>query len=175
MTLPVPTEVTASTNDIMSAARWNTNVRDGINYLLNVPILSCYSVGTQSVTTSTWTALTFDTNVYDTYNGHSTSSNTSEYVAQVSGIYLVIVRSGWAANTTGIRGAAITVNGATVAANSPQVLMQTTSASEPIVEVSALVQIPSGQFVQGWGFQSSGGNLSTFANISSMQAIWIHA
>lgn len=175
MALPVPVMRTWNVGDLGSAALLNAQLRDGINFLLNVPVLSCYNSTTQSVITGTWTALGMDTNVYDTYAGHSTTVSNSEYVAQVAGIYLVIVRSGWATNTTGIRGAAITTNGAAVGVTTPQVLMQTTSASEPIVEVSALIQLAVGGFVQGWGFQGSGGALSTFANVCSLQAIWIHA
>jgi hypothetical protein len=125
--------------------------------------------------TSTWTALTLDTNIYDSYNGHATSGASTEYVAQVAGIYLVIAVSGWAANTTGIRGVAITANGAAVAATSPQVLAPATSSSESIVKVSALIELAVGGYVQGWGYQSSGGALLTSIKTCSLQVIWQHS
>ena len=41
----------------------------------------------QSLTASTWTAISFDAEDFDAAGGHSTSTNTSRYTAQASGKY----------------------------------------------------------------------------------------
>lgn len=175
MTLPVPVQRTWSPGEIATGAELNSNMRDAINFLLNVPTLQCYNSVTQSVTNSTWTQLAMDTNVYDTYAGHSTVTNNARYTAQVAGIYLVIGRSAWATNATGVRGAAVTTNGSTPGATTPSVIGPTSSTSVPSVEVVAFIQMAAGDYVTAWGFQSSGGALNTLAGVCSLAAMWIHA
>lgn len=61
-----------------------------MQFMLNPPIMWCnQGTTTQTISATTQTALTYTVNAYDTYNGHSTSSNTDKYFFQVPGTYLV--------------------------------------------------------------------------------------
>lgn len=175
MTLPVPTPRTWSVGDIASSSLLNSNLRDSINFGIAQPVCRCYMSTTQSVSNGAWNGLSMDTNLFDTYSGHSTSVNNSEYVAQITGYYLVIARASFANNTTGLRGAGITTNGAAVGTATPQVLGPTTATSIPTVECVDIVQMSAGQYVQAIGFQSSGGALATNAGTSSLTVFWIHS
>lgn len=173
MTLPIPVERTWSVSDVATGAMFNANLRDGINYLLTVPVFYGSQTSTQSITTSTFTAVSFDTNIYDTYSGHSTTVNNSRYTAQVAGIYLCIGQVAFAGNATGVRIAQLYKNGSSTPG---QQQMNNSGASNATVAVaSALVQMAVGDFVQVFGFQASGGSLATVTNTSTLQVIWLHS
>jgi hypothetical protein len=76
-----------------------TLVSDGITYRWTgttwqpwagqLPRFSAFQSVAQSIPVSTWTPLTFTSEVSDTANGHSTVTNTSRYVAPVAGVVAV--------------------------------------------------------------------------------------
>ncbi len=89
----------------------------GIAFLENPPLCVMYQVGAQSIPNAALTAIIFDTNEVDTYNGHSLITNPTRYTAQVAGWYELsgvgsFASSGgtfrlaaWNKNGTGIAGA----------------------------------------------------------------------
>lgn len=85
LAVPIPANGVAGVD--VSAAFWNAQVRDSTTFLLNPP----HCVMLQTVTAQTGitgnTAILFDTNEVDSYGGHSTVTNTNQYVAQVAGWY----------------------------------------------------------------------------------------
>lgn len=96
-TLPA-TPHTWTGTDILSASLTggdrvplNVQVRDLINFLNNPPIARLTAEGSSQTIPNggVWTTITFPSETVDTYGGHSTSSNTSRYVAQRAGLYLV--------------------------------------------------------------------------------------
>lgn len=113
----------------------------------------------QSVNSSTFTALTFTTEDVDTAAGHSTSSNTSRYVATVAGWYQVSGAVCFANNATGRRGSAWAVNGTTL--NGSEALVQTASNIISVPSRTMLVQLGIGDYVELMGWQESGGALNT--------------
>jgi len=70
-----------------------------------------YNSGAQSVTTATWTALTADSELYDTDTIHSTVANTSRLTATTAGKYWIWASVQFAANATGDRAASFDLNG----------------------------------------------------------------
>lgn len=117
-----------------------------------------YNSGNLSIAHNTVTALTFDSERFDTDGLHSTASNTSRLTAPVAGIYFVSGNIRWAANGTGRRDLYIVVNGTTtVAADSrPPV-----SGADPIDQsISTLVNLAAGDYVELQVYQSSGGALN---------------
>jgi hypothetical protein len=81
--VPVPANGVAGVD--VSAAFWNAQVRDAITFLANPPHCVMYQTVSQAITGNT--AILFDTNEIDSYGGHSTVTNTAQYVAQVVGWY----------------------------------------------------------------------------------------
>lgn len=174
MTLPVPSESTATVGLVLTASMWNTNVRDGVNYLLNPPVFIGVQTAAQSLVTATFTAITFDTETVDTYGGHSTVTNTSRYVAQVAGWYEVVARAGFAGNATGRRMAAVHVNGSQIRVNETDAVGSVAQS----VEITETVFLNVGDYVETDGYQSSGGalNTQTAANFTSTMTVrWVHA
>ena len=72
-----------------------------------------YNSAAQSITTSSATALTFDTERYDTDTIHSTSVNTSRLTCITAGIYIISGQMEFASNTVGLREVFIQLNGTT--------------------------------------------------------------
>ncbi len=66
-----------------------------------------------TIANSTETALTFNTERYDTDSIHSTSSNTSRLTCQTAGKYLIIGQASFYNNNTGIRTIVIKLNNTT--------------------------------------------------------------
>ncbi len=173
MPLSVPSQRTWTVSDLESAALYNSNIRDAINFLLNPPLFVGHSAGAQSVGNNAWTALAIDTNDTDTYSGHSTVTNNSRYTGQVPGWYMCTARVGWGASATGRRGVGFALNGGTVIDLS-QVFLPS-MASEVLQTVYFIQLNGTGDYVEAVGFQDSGANLVTLVDDSQVQVLWIHA
>lgn len=127
---------------------------------LNYPLALLRQTTLQTLTTGTWTALTFTTEDIDSHSGHSTVSNTDRYVIQRSGNYWISGKSAYAANATGQRGSRFTKNG--VAIPSSQVLAERTGTNNTMVSApTMLVPFVLNDIVRIEGIQTSGGNLNT--------------
>ncbi|MFI5831094.1 hypothetical protein ACIA6C_28235 [Streptomyces sp. NPDC051578] len=173
--LAAPTPAQVVPGQYITGALWNANVYNGLTFLANAPFFIGQQQVVQSVANGTWAVLTFDSEIIDTYGGHSTVSNTSRYTCQVAGWYRVGGRAAFATNGTGSRGARVHVNGAFIqgAAN-----LLGAGTLNGIVEVSHLLQLAVGDYVEIAGGQNCGAALSTaFANeaASMMYVIWEHA
>lgn len=175
--LPVPIPRTFSVSEVQTGAYLNS-LRDALNFLVNVPACFVTQSATQSLTSSAFTALTFDQTVFDSYGGHSNSTNNSRYVGQVAGWYMVFGCGCFAVNTTGQRGAATAKNGTRVQGAAG--FTQTTSALSP-----APVSPPTITFLNGTGdyveiqaYQNGANPLATASGAdldSSMTVVWLHA
>jgi hypothetical protein len=86
--LPVPVPAQESAGNLITGALWNASVYNGVTFLLNPPIFAGWQNTSQSLST-TAVAITMDSETADSYGGHSTTTNTSRYVAQVAGYYMV--------------------------------------------------------------------------------------
>ncbi|MGZ4663727.1 MAG: hypothetical protein ACXV5Q_01405 [Frankiaceae bacterium] len=111
----VPTQSTFTDGNVLTAAQLNSNVRDAVNFLLGgsagrKPVCRVNFASTlQSVATGTVTTIVFPQVLQDTDGAYSTSTGT--YTVATAGLWLVNVRSYWAANATGIRGLWVNHNG----------------------------------------------------------------
>lgn len=114
---------------------------------------------TQSISNITDTALSFDTERYDTDVIHDTATNNSRLTCKTGGTYLIIAQVGFAANATGIRQVKILLGGTTIIAldlrSSAGAVFQT--------RVTAATQYPLGvnDYVEAFVYQDSGGSLNT--------------
>lgn len=115
-----------------------------------------YNSGNQSISNATWTALTFDSEVYDTDGMHSTSTNTSRLTCVTAGKYLVHAAVTFAANATGSRWAAIKKNGSFYANESRP---NAGSGSTVVFHIDLLVDLAVNNYVELFVLQTSGGNL----------------
>jgi len=173
VTLPIPSEMTATVGQILTAAQWNSNVRDGINYLLNPPIFLGYQATGQAFTSGVFTSAALDTEIIDTYNGHSTTTNNSRYTAQVAGWYLGLGQFAFPSNTTGARASRFTVNGA-----SPTPLnekeISPNSGGQHLDQTLGLFFLNVGDYLELQPWQNSGSTLTALAGDTWMAALWVH-
>jgi len=146
--------------EVVTAAHFNTNIRDVFNFLLAVPILEARQTVAQTLTTGTGAAVTMTAEDVDTSGMHSTTVNTSRCTAAYPGWYQYAGLTATVANATGRRGNWWTVNA--VIASSSQITSPATAASdcEIATRTKQLFQNV-GDYVEMFAYQESGGNLNT--------------
>jgi hypothetical protein len=84
-----------------------------------------YNSGNLTITTATLTALTFNSERYDTDGIHDTGSNTGRLTCQTAGKYHIFGHIQWAVDATGVRIIAIRLGGTTYLAISSQMTIAT--------------------------------------------------
>lgn len=173
--LPVPIPRTFTTGETETAAFYNA-MRDALNFLLNPPVCNATQATAQTLATATWTALTLDATVEDSYGGHSNSTNNSRYTAQVAGWYMAFAAACFSSNATGWRGIRLEKNGAVFAGAATEVGTNPSGVCT-IASPSAIVFLNAGDYLEAYGFQNSGGNLATSVNTDadcSLTVVWVH-
>jgi hypothetical protein len=175
MALPVPAPPDRSAGSRLTAAIYKADVTDSVTFLANAPIFLGAQTIAQSIPNNTLTPLTLDTEIIDTYNGHSTSVNTSRYTPTVGGYYLVIGMYGPAANGTGNRFLLIYKNGALVTLGQGGGPAATASNSGSVQAVASVQCNGSSDYIEVVAFQNSGGALNTAPSPTGMTVHWLHA
>jgi hypothetical protein len=175
MPLPVPIPYNWNVGDTGNAALLDAAIRDPITFLTNPPIATLVQTSTQSIATSTSTAVTWPTPTVDTYSGWASGTPT-RYTPQVAGYYLCIGNLGFAATSAvGARDAQIEKNGTTVV-NEVGVGNAGTSYSTVIGVVSMVFCNGTSDYIELYANQNSGGALATVVSgRTSLTVMWIHA
>lgn len=130
---------------------------------LNTPIFRGRQTATQTLTSGAWGAVTMTTESFDSHNGHSTSSNTDQYVVPTGwgGVWRCSGAGTFAANATGSRGARWTKNGTPI--NNAELMLDNNGAGTatriPAHTISE--DFADGDIIRLELFQASGGNLAT--------------
>lgn len=119
-----------------------------------------YNSANISVSNATVTALTFNSERFDTDSIHSTASNTSRLTATTAGVYQITGHVRWASNATGSRLLYIRENG-TAAISYEQIAASVNG--EGIMDVTALWKLAAGEYVELVTWQNSGGALNVEA------------
>lgn len=120
-----------------------------------------YDSGTQSIPNNTYTALTFNSERWDYGTYHSTVSNTTRLTVPVNGLYMVTGGVAYASNATGQRALGIRVNGSSLYALER---VDTINGQVPFLNVSTIVKLTAGDYVELMAWQNSGGSLNTSVN-----------
>lgn len=174
--LAVPSPRTWVVGEYETAAFFNANVRDMGNFLLNAPIALLYTSGAPSFSSGTFQAMGLDGTSWDTYGGHSNSTNNTRYTAQVAGFYMAFSTASWGPNATGNRGVALYKNGAAFGSPSSQTIVPSTNATNNvIIQAAGMTQLNVGDYVETFVYQGSGSSLACAAGQSGMAIMWIHA
>lgn len=166
----VPATFTAAAGSVFTAATWNTYSRDAVAFLVAPPLFIGRQTNSQNISTSTWTAITFDTEDIDRDGGHSTSSNTSRYTAQTQGYYLCSGKVAFVSNSTNRRWTRWDVNGSEINATRLSAQAANGDATE-IPGVGRWVFLNVGDYVELKGFQDSGGTVATNVSTSGDQSL----
>lgn len=160
---------TWTVGQLVTAALMNSNIQALGLFVLSPPLVSAYASIGQSIPNNALTAVLLDTNVLDSDSGHSTTSNTTKYVNQVAGTYLVFGQVAFAANTTGARNATVAKNGTAVSYIQGQIAANNSGTTT--TAFIGMLPLAAGDFVEVWALQSSGGTLSTAGGASSLNLL----
>jgi hypothetical protein len=173
--LAVPSPYTASTGSFITAALWNTQVRDAVSFLADPPRFSglCTTSPTIATGSTGFTTLSIDTEIYDTEGGHSPSTNPSRYTAVYAGLYKVTYSVSYGVNSTGSRAARITVNGAQPSAPGSVIQSPTPTTVSWVGAGSFEVFLNVGDYVELGTFQTSGGNMTPNSTNCGFSLIWL--
>ena len=144
---------------VLTEAQLDT-LSDDITFLANPPRCRVYNSANISLTTGVDTALTFNSERYDTDTMHSTAVNTSRITFTTAGTYDIKGHVSFAANATGQRTLLVRVDGATIIA-----VQKTDATAAGSVEVSVATEyaFTAGQYVELVASQNSGGALNVTA------------
>jgi hypothetical protein len=116
--------------------------------------------GAQSISNTTQTDLTFDTEAFDTDAYHSTSTNTARITipAGKGGYFLVTARVSYASNSSGTRGLWLRKNGTEVATCFTQPVA---TSDITTVQINQIMALTVGDYITMNAYQGSGGALNT--------------
>ncbi|MFD3717282.1 hypothetical protein [Streptomyces sp. NPDC058674] len=132
---------------------------DFLDKLDRPPLAVLAQTSVQSIPNATWGVITFDSEIIDSYSGHSTVSNTSRYTCQVAGTYRITGRVSFAVNGSGSRGARVHKNGNFLIGGANLLGAGTLNG---VIEVSHILTLAVSDYVEIAGGHNSGGALSTF-------------
>lgn len=133
-----------------------------------------------STANSTFTAITFGSEVFDTDSYHSTSTNTSRFTipSGKTGYFLFTATATWVGNATGYRQFGFVKNGS-LTGTEPNPAMPANSADQSL-SASQVMYLTAGDYIELQCWQNSGGSLSvrgtdsgngrTFVSISYLGA-----
>ncbi len=130
------------------------------------PIVKVTNSAAQSVGSAAYTALTFDTESFDTDTEHSTSSDTSRLTARVDGKRRVSYSIQFASNSTGTRTGRVRKNGATLVESLPAI-NATTGGNDTTVKGSFIVEMFATEYVELEAYQDSGSPLNIQAGVGT--------
>lgn len=125
----------------------------------NPPACRLTNTASQNVATSTRTAITFNTETYDTDSMHSTSVNTDRITINTAGLYVVTAHLEFPANAgAGVRQTEIRLNGS----DATLLAIQGTypGAAGVIAAVSCTVKLAVADYLQCTAFQNCGATLA---------------
>ncbi len=128
---------------------------------LTQPRAGVFNSTTQSINDNTATALTFDSEDFDTQALHSTASATSKLTIPTDGggVYFVSGQASFAANAIGQRSAIIKKNGTTELCYSN--FQNAGVGIAPVIQVHQIVTLAAADYIELFGYQNSGGALNT--------------
>lgn len=124
-----------------------------------------YHSAAQSIPTSAWTILSWDTEEIDNNAMHSATTNNHLITVQTTGLYLISALLKFATNATGRRGLYISnyvsgVTGVMLDARVAAVSGETTS-----ISASCLKQLTAGDLIWMSAYQDSGSALNTYNGV----------
>lgn len=137
-------------------------------------IVRCYRSTAQSINNGAWTAISFDTEQFDTYNLHDNSVNPTRITLPNAGRYLVTGQANFVSSVAGaIRGVSIRRNGVSYLA--AYYVAPIGGGNETAMPTSAIIETTAANdYIELCVYQDSGGTLNTATFGSQNPAIAIY-
>lgn len=168
----IPVMITWVTGTIVTAAQFNAQIRDAMNFQYGKPFCNVYNNAGVATTTATYALIPFDTETEDSDGMHSTVTNSSRIICQTPGLYFINIGASWPANNALInRRIQTRLNAAgNVASGSLIIAIDSGSASTGTLSTGNN-NLPQGSFfyrfvnigdyAELWAFQTSGAGITT--------------
>ena len=123
--------------------------------------VSVKATANQSMPNATFTAITWNSEYFDTDSFHSTATNTSRFTIPTgkAGYYSIIGRLDYAANVTQSRRMAIYKNGTLIQG---QVFVVPSGGFEITTQIATVLNLDVADYIEIYGFQNSGGALDVY-------------
>lgn len=173
--MPVPSLAQPVVGFPISQSYLTNQVYNPLYFLLNRPICAIYQVTSQTMPPlSTPAPITMDGSLFDTYGGHSNSTNNSRYVARVSGIYKVwgsFAGGGLSSQTEFV--AYVAKNGNEIT-GSRAADVSNSSHAYALATPPVFVTLVAGDYVELYGAGDGTGNTHTGLPTSSLNVEWAH-
>lgn len=173
----VPAPLVANDNAIRDVVNGNI---DAANLAANavtpakvgtVPHVYAYQGAAQTLTTGTPTALTFNSELFDSESMHSTASNTERITCVTSGLYVISAGVVFTANATGVRSLGFLKNGST---SHSFMAVNAASSGATDLAITAIVRLTATDYVSAIASHSKGSDLDTTAGTASfISAAWL--
>jgi hypothetical protein len=137
--------------------------------------VSLSNTGNYTIATGAITALTFDSELFDTDSFHSTSTNTSRITipSGKAGKYVISVVTYFDPNATGARATYIRKNGANINFVQGGYTASGTLAAGQTISLTADLAV--GDYIEAAVFQNSGGNLTVYGTNVHFSAMYLGA
>jgi translation elongation factor P/translation initiation factor 5A len=126
-----------------------------------IPSARVYRSSNQSISDSTDTIVTFDSERYDTAALHSNVSNTGRLTAPIAGKYLITVGLEFASNTSGRREIRLLLNGSTIIAQ--DIRAGSISGITSPMTLTTVYALAQNDYVEVQVWQNRGGNLNVLS------------
>lgn len=157
-----PTVPTFQAGQILTAAQLNA-LAAFTAWMSNPPRVSTYQATVQSIPSSAYTAVSFDTDSFDSDNMHSVTSNKTRVVLNTPGMYQIDATVPFTAANVGNAFMAIGYNGAGVYSNpipGGAVAAPLSSSLAVMLNISISWSFHLGDYLEVFVYQSSGSSLS---------------
>lgn len=171
-TLPNPR--TWTVGELLTAAKLNTDLRDGLNFLLSPPLAVLRLSADITISNNSVTGVSWNSEAIDRDGGHDNVTNPTRYTAQTAGWYDVGIAIAWFTNTTGQR--QIIIGGNVSAGLAGNVAPGSASGTLTYMSAARTHFLNVGDYVYAEVWQNSGGSLNIWSNpgaLTQLSAKWV--
>lgn len=166
LTLPTSTDTLIGRNTTDTV----TNKTLTTSNVIKTPMCRVYNTAAQTIANTTVTALTFDSERFDTDTIHSISADTSRLTCKTAGVYQIGFSGGFASNSTGYRSFRLRLNGGSYLSS---IFQNAVNGDVTFVNISTLYELAVNDYVEIVVYQTSGGNLDTFQNANDSPEMYM--
>lgn len=151
----VPTSPNWVSGEVISETKLDS-ISTVLDYLAAPPLAILGRSSNQSISASTYTAVEWNTETYDTVAGHSTVTNTSRYTAVYPGLYKVSAAVPFVANTEAYK-LHCYFQHSTGTEYFGGALFKSTNATNPGVNGSAIIPLNVGEYMEVYVWHNKSG------------------
>ena len=128
------------------------------------------SAGNQTISNATYAAISFDAEEWDNDGIHSTSTNTTRFIAPVAGKYMVTATIGFASNSVGSRIINFRKNGNTTDRYGYQAAPALSGIQSQLTATHTF-NLSANDYIEVYAWQDSGGNLAVVSEPATPSGI----